>query len=432
MALQPGNIETLAKLMQARKQEGEEPFVLVLGAGASLSSGSPGMDEIIARIQEASGRDLSALSEEEIKAEFYNVLGNLSDDQRYLLLRGLFENARPSMGYLRLAELARGGYFKYILTTNFDWLLEDAFKEVGMTVNKDYAVFVVEKDEESQILRQLRFPRPPVKVLKLHGDLSARIFKFTPEEIFEFPEKLEKKIADLLSQALIIVGHSMRDADLNRCIRREGGAIWYVNPEAPKVNTLIWQATNVRKGSHYIRGDDGVFDIFFTKLYSQLYEIPISVVISGTEAIEVLELIQNSLRKELEKIQETTRTEVQEYIQSTIGEIIEEMKRLTGIPALKIPKYEERPQALARELLEEGEKIRSNQIKRLLKLLDQHYENLYVLEKQKLTASALVRPKLLLQIEEEKEEIRKIEEELTELGYPPPLKRRMSNEFTTG
>lgn len=371
MALQEGNIETLAKLMQAKKKEGEEPFVLVLGAGASLSSGSPGMDEIIARIQEASGCDLSALSEEEIKAEFYNFLDNLTADNRYLLLRDSFEKARPSVGYLKLAELAKGGYFKYILTTNYDWLLEDAFREAGMTVNRDYAVFVVEKDEESQILRQLRFPRPPVKVLKLHGDLSARIFKFTLDEIFQFPEKLEKKVTELLSRAFIVVGHSMRDTDLNRCIHREGGAIWYVNPEAPKVNTLIWQAINVRGGSRCIRGDDGTFDIFFAKLYSQLYEIPILS------------------RKEVER--------------------------------LEIPKHVERTQALARELLEEGEKIRCRHIKHLLKLLDERYDRLHELQKQKLTASASERLRLLSQIKEEKEEIEKLKDQLAESGYIPPL-----------
>ena len=355
MALQEGNIKTLARLMQARKQEGEEPFVLVLGAGASLSSGSPGMDEIIARIQEASGRDLSALSEEEIKAEFYNVLGNLSDDQRYLLLRSLFENARPSMGYLRLAELARGGYFKCILTTNFDWLLEDAFKEVGMTVNKDYAVFVVEKDEESQILRQLRFPRPPVKVLKLHGDLSARIFKFTPEEIFEFPEKLEKKIADLLSQDLIIVGHSMRDADLNRCIRREGGAIWYVNPEAPKVNTLIWQATNVRKGSHYIQGDDGVFDIFFTKLYSQLYEIPIL-----------------GIPPEERRIREIIVPEAKERLEWEEKELIETYRRLLNDRIVRFKALQQGMVTLSPEERRKTLEQERKEIRRLLDALAQH------------------------------------------------------------
>ena len=112
-----GKIETLAKLMQAKKEESEEPFVLVLGAGASLSSGSPGMDKIIARIQEASGHDLSTLSEEGQKAEFYNFLDNFSADHRYLFLKDLFKNAKPSVGYLKLAELAKKGYFQYILTT---------------------------------------------------------------------------------------------------------------------------------------------------------------------------------------------------------------------------------------------------------------------------------------------------------------------------
>lgn len=274
MALQSGNIETLARLMQAKRGEGEEPFVLVLGAGASLSSGSPAIDDIIARIQEVSSRDLRTLSEAEIKEAFYNILQDLSDEERYLLLRDLFKKASPSAGYFKLAELAKEGYFTRILTTNFDWLLEEAFAKAGMILNKDYAIFIVGKDEESQILRQFRFPRPPVKALKLHGDLSARIFKFTPEEIFEFPEKLERKITELLSQDFIIVGHSMRDTDLNRCIRGKEGTIWYVNPEPPQVDTLIGQAMERRKGSQYVSNQYGKFDAFFTKLHSLIMEIP--------------------------------------------------------------------------------------------------------------------------------------------------------------
>lgn len=273
MTLHSGNIEFLAKLMQARKEEGKEPFVLVLGAGASLSSKSPSLNEIIIKIQEISGRGLDSLSEKEIRETFYSILQELPADERYLLLRSLFEKATPSMGYLQLARLVKEGYFKHILTTNFDWLLEEAFVKKGLIINKDYAIFIVGKDEEAQILRQLRFPRPPVKVLKLHGDLSARIFKFIPEEISEFPERLEEKISELLSQDIVIVGYSMRDADLNRCIRGEGGATWYINPEPPEVDTPIGQAMKKRKGSRYISNQYGKFDGFFVKLCSLIMEI---------------------------------------------------------------------------------------------------------------------------------------------------------------
>ena len=274
MSLQQGNIELLAKLIQTKKEEDKAPFVLVLGAGASLSSKSPSLDEIIIKIQEISGRSLDSLSEKEIRETFYSILQELPADERYLLLRSLFEKATPSMGYLQLAGLVKEGYFKYILTTNFDWLLEEAFVKKGLIINKDYAIFIVGKDEEAQILRQLRFPRPPVKVLKLHGDLSARIFKFIPEEISEFPERLEEKISELLSQDIVIVGYSMRDADLNRCIRGEGGAIWYINPEPPQVDTPIGQAMKKRKDSRYISNQYGKFDAFFVKLYSLVMGIP--------------------------------------------------------------------------------------------------------------------------------------------------------------
>ena len=348
MALQPGNIETLAKLMQARKEEGEEPFVLVLGAGASLSSGSPGMDEIIARIQEASGRDRRALSKEEIKTEFYRLLDNLTADERYHLFKDLFEKARPSVGYLKLAELAKESYFKYILTTNYDWLLEDAFREARMTVNRGYAVFVVEKDEESQILRQLRFPRPSVKVLKLHGDLSARIFKFTPKEIFEFPKKLEKTITDLLSRDFIIVGHSMRDPDLDRCIRREGGAIWYVNPESPS-DSYIRQTMEVRE-SWYINKQFGRFDDFFIKLHSFVLGIP----------------------PEERRIREAIVPEAKERLEWEEKELIETYRRLLNDRIVRFKTLQQGMVTLSPEERQKALEQERKEIRRLLDALAQH------------------------------------------------------------
>ena len=66
----------------------------------------------------------------------------------------------------------------------------------------------------------------------------------------------------------------MRDADLNRCIRGEGGAIWYINPEPPQVDTPIGQAMKKRKDSRYISNQYGKFDAFFVKLYSLVMGIP--------------------------------------------------------------------------------------------------------------------------------------------------------------
>lgn len=127
------------------------------------------------------------------------------------------------------------------------------------------------EDTDKQIVNTLGYKKPRVKIVKLHGDLNARIFAFTPEEIFEFSDKIKAVLERYLSQDIIIVGHSMRDNDINQCIHREGGSIWYVNPDKPKINEPIGQMMRVRRSeSNVISGDNGYFDRFFKALHNEL------------------------------------------------------------------------------------------------------------------------------------------------------------------
>lgn len=250
-------IKQLANLMRERKEAGELPYVLVLGAGATLSSGCRAMRDVV---QEVVGHyDLKA---------FYDILDNLSETERYARLQQFFQEPYPSPGYRHLAELAKIGYFDVILSTNFDFLLENAFFVVGLKT-EDVEVLVNGRESEDYILKALERRTPRIKLLKLHGDLKARNMAFTPEEIFEFGQKVESVLAKYLNGDVIIIGHEMRDDDINRCIRGDGGALWYVHPEEPAVESFIWRAMQVRP-STVISGAPAQFDNFCETLYKEL------------------------------------------------------------------------------------------------------------------------------------------------------------------
>jgi len=268
-AISTSRLRSLAELMRLRRESGEQPYVLVLGAGASLASGcSSGRELIEGVVAQLSSKDLAALSWDERLAEFYSLLDNLSVTERYLILKGHLEGKRPSVGYRCLAELVKEGYFDIIISTNLDVFVEDALSDAGLRA-EDFAVLINGKDTEDQIRQALEYREPRVKIIKLHGDLPTRTFAFTPEEIFEFGEKLEGLLREQLSRDIIIVGHSMRDDDLNRCIRRQGGSIWYVNPTRPGAAQFIGRAMQVRT-SNAITGELGKFDNFFQALYNEL------------------------------------------------------------------------------------------------------------------------------------------------------------------
>jgi hypothetical protein len=248
-------IATLAQRMRAKREfEGGHPYVLVLGAGASVASGTQLNRAVVERVV---GRyDLQA---------FDDYLQSCSDDERFAILRELVEGTSPSRGYRCLAELIQAGYFDVILSTNFDPLLEDAIAALPMR-RRDYVLLVHGVMEPQFVVGHLDNLYPRVKVLKLHGDLFYRKFYYTGE----FPEPIRQALELYLNQRdLLIVGHGMQDSDINRCLHKQGGSIWWVGPSPPQGE--IAELIRLRKSErNVISGQLGRFDAFFEGLHAEL------------------------------------------------------------------------------------------------------------------------------------------------------------------
>jgi hypothetical protein len=244
--------------MRAKRESGSHPYVLVLGAGASVASGTHLNRAVVERVVGA--YDLEA---------FDAYLARCSDDERFAILRDLVEGTSPSQGYQALAQLIRAGYFDVILSTNFDPLLEDAIAELPMR-RRDY-VFLVHGVMQPQLVADHLDNRVPrVKVLKLHGDLFYRKFYYTGEEIEQFPPLIGHALQTYLNQRdVLVVGHGMRDSDVNRCLAEKGSSIWYVGPGPPSGE--IARFMKLRRSEHnVVSGDSGYFDPFFVRLRAAL------------------------------------------------------------------------------------------------------------------------------------------------------------------
>jgi len=264
-------IALLAELIWQRKMNNEAPYVLLLGAGASITSGGTSINQIIQNVVEKHG-DLNSDATESEKLEvFYHIIGRMGDDNRYTILKEYFKGKEPSSGYEYLASLIKNGYFRLIFTTNYDTFLEDALYDSKLRTC-DFQTLVCGKDQPASIARLIKQPTPQIKVIKLHGDLNSRHLALLPEEIFQFIDSINSILVEYLNQNIIIVGHSMLDIDINRTITAEGGEIWYVNPEAPSLEQFIGKATRVRK-SYEIHGEFGHFDNFFQALYEQVEQL---------------------------------------------------------------------------------------------------------------------------------------------------------------
>ena len=249
----PDRVRLLTELIQSRQESGESPYVLVLGSGAAVSVGSESMQYVVRAV--AGTEDLE---------KFYKTLDSLSAMERYVILKKYFAEAGLSSGYRHLAALVREGYFDTILSTNLDPFVEDALAD-----SKLEAEIAVCGQQNGPETMDLPASDPAqVLVVKLHGDVEARSFAFTPSEITVFGGGSERILRHYLSRDFIIIGHGPRDYDINRAIEREGGSIWYVGQTPPSSDDPIYHAMRARRTqANVITGEFGWFDQFFDVLF---------------------------------------------------------------------------------------------------------------------------------------------------------------------
>lgn len=257
-------IRNLANRLGDRKTS-QEKFVLMLGAGASLSSGVKLtrviMEELVARY--AQGEAGTSLD-----SRFDRLWREASSEDRRRWLDPYLTGA-PSRGYQRLAVLIQRGFFDIVITYNFDRLLEQSLDDAGF---RDYKTIIRGETAEDAIATLVHARQPRVKILKTHGSLySANTFLFTKEEMANYPRDLETLIKELTGRDIIICGYAYNDLCVKKAFNdsKDGESIYFVNPAGAAED--IKGAMRIRRShERVIDGDLGRFDEFFDALHSDL------------------------------------------------------------------------------------------------------------------------------------------------------------------
>ena len=115
--------------MRLKKRQGDK-FVLMLGAGASMSSGVKSTPKLMEELLAQYGTDLNGT--DRLEDRFDKLWGRTSDRDRRALLQPYLDH-EPSVGYTKLAALIEAGYFDLALTFNFDDLVEKALAGIGFS-----------------------------------------------------------------------------------------------------------------------------------------------------------------------------------------------------------------------------------------------------------------------------------------------------------
>ena len=256
-------------------------YILFLGAGASLSCGGKTTREIVEDVVEK-----YELDTDNPWNSFCDFLRKSGEKERFSILSKYFEDMKASLSHEILVKLIEERYFRLILTTNFDFMLEKALKGTKLDLNKDYFVCVVGAEKEDILIRKLE-DESMIRIVKLHGDYKTRILPFTEEETFRFEKNFEECLKRLTKEGIIFIGYSGMDRDVLNCLSNTGESVWWVNPrkvtankamakkcpDEYRLNEEIYKFLFKRRSNeNFICGENGKSDAFFEKISNELFK----------------------------------------------------------------------------------------------------------------------------------------------------------------
>lgn len=269
------SIKQVAADLVTRKKAGENGATVILGAGASVSSGIPLWSELASRIcdtHDITGEDESAI---ERVVKYFNQPG-IPYAQRFAIFQEYLSNKSPSIGFSHLARLVQDKFVSTILTTNWDPLVEKAL--IRLIPIDQLKILVRGEVPDDTIAEILEWRRNQPIIVKLHGDVLARQFLLGSSETRRFSERLSKCLQSCVSECTFMVGQSAEDVDVLQLILgavRHKGTLYYVrHSNSPSdVASLVQRSqAQVISGMHRsvvaneVSLNIGDFDGFFVQL----------------------------------------------------------------------------------------------------------------------------------------------------------------------
>lgn len=271
--------------------------IFLLGAGASVTSGIPLAGEVVSKAAKwAYARDNGKDSDDPriTRSDWYPWLEDTQSwFRRDVPLADLFPYAvehllkpqkarkafwvkilnpdvRPSIGYLRLAELMHLGKIDTVLTTNFDECINKARNEINRPAMIDYV------RTSPEYVKITASPGFPVSVF-LHGDVNNYSDKNVIEEVQRMDEDLVEALVPLLKDhPLVVVGYRgaepsvMEHLLLNNAKRAnqyKNGIYWCLRPgERPDDATDYVKALVGQVGNNFEFVEIESFDSLFDKV----------------------------------------------------------------------------------------------------------------------------------------------------------------------
>ena len=237
----------LIRVFKDLKDHPDDGCCFLLGAGASVASGIPSGGELAQRwyaeLKEImDGKELDAWHQEigfdvNCVAEFYPQIFERRFREHpntgYFQLQNSMKDAEPSIGYSFLAQVLTNTQHQFVITTNFDHMVEDAIRTY--TAERP---LVCGHESLAQYINA-RSIRPTV--IKVHRDLLLHPFNNT-QNTNHLDAAWKATLAPILQHYhLVVIGYGGNDGSLMDYLKDIGqrkGIYWCCRNEA-EINDKI-------------------------------------------------------------------------------------------------------------------------------------------------------------------------------------------------
>jgi hypothetical protein len=272
-----------------------QSFDLLLGAGASISSGIPSGSDLVwhfkREILSSSGKingkkfqDLKVEANKKVIQSYFNEEDAKVVNQysyyfekcypdplvRQEFLTSLVRDKKPSIGFMCLSAMIEQQKINTVWTTNFDDLIEKAI--TGLNYK---SCQIVSPDNASTVQH---FKTDIPTVVKLHGDFRYDPLQNTDEELQKLEESLHQYFLDASAiRGLLVVGYSGSDESVIQTLEKAlenlnafpKGLIWCIPKDitpSERLSKLIEKANTQNQRSGFMVIDS--FDYFLHELYT--------------------------------------------------------------------------------------------------------------------------------------------------------------------
>jgi len=257
-------IEELAYFLKEAKNEDKPSPIFFLGAGASRSGGIFLASEIVKDILGKYSDNPRIQRLQEKDQTYVNLMDCIGPNARNTLLKEYVKNAKINVAHIYIAQLMVDGYADYILTVNFDNLMQRALA----LFNEFSPIY------DMAILKDLTTTSFKEKsIVHLHGQHHGLWLLNTQEEM----DKVKEVVPPILNKISnerpwIFIGYSGDDPifdHIKKLGRFDNGLYWVAHyDQKPSDNVRLHLLDKPNTNSYIIEGYDA--DSFMLKLNKEL------------------------------------------------------------------------------------------------------------------------------------------------------------------